>query len=220
MVAKKSPEANLEKKKSLYVMLGFVMVLSLIYIVFEWSQKDLVKYDKSQYLSGFTEDVVLPPPTTQPPPPPPPPRPVEVFKIVEKPTTTDHLIIKSEDSPTEGVDQPVNVKYEVPAEDIEEIHYYVEEMPEFKGDVMLFLSKNIKYPALAQEMGIQGKVICQFVVDRDGSIGNVEVVKGVDRSLDNEALRVIKSMPDWKPGKMNGRTVKVKYTLPVYFRLM
>ncbi len=220
MVAKKSPEANLEKKKSLYVLLGFVMVLSLVYIVFEWSQKDLVKYDKSQYLSGFTEDVVLPPPTTQPPPPPPPPRPVEVFKIVEKPTTTDHLIIKSEDSPTEGVDQPVNVKYEVPAEDIEEIHYYVEEMPEFKGDVMLFLSKNIKYPALAQEMGIQGKVICQFVVDRDGSIGNVEVVKGVDRSLDNEALRVIKSMPDWKPGKMNGRTVKVKYTLPVYFRLM
>ena len=220
MVAKKSPEANLEKKKTLYVLLGFVMVLSLVYIVFEWSQKDLVKYDKSQYLSGFTEDVVLPPPTTQPPPPPPPPRPVEVFKIVEKPTTTDHLIIKSEDSPTEGVDQPVNVKYEVPAEDIEEIHYYVEEMPEFKGDVMLFLSKNIKYPALAQEMGIQGKVICQFVVDRDGSIGNVEVVKGVDRSLDNEALRVIKSMPDWKPGKMNGRTVKVKYTLPVYFRLM
>ncbi len=93
-------------------------------------------------------------------------------------------------------------------------------MPQFKGDIMLFLSKNIKYPALAQELGLQGKVICQFVVARDGSIENVEVVRGIDKSLDTEAIRVIKSMPDWKPGRMNGRTVKVKYTLPIYFRLM
>ena len=84
MVAKKSPEANLEKKKSLYVMLGFVMVLSLIYIVFEWSQKDLPTYDRNQYLSNFVDDIVLPPPTTQTPPPPPPPRPVEEFKIVSE----------------------------------------------------------------------------------------------------------------------------------------
>ena len=136
MVAKKSPEANLEKKKSLYVMLGFVMVLSLIYIVFEWSQKDLPTYDRNQYLSNFVDDIVLPPPTTQTPPPPPPPRPVEEFKIVEKPTTTKNVALKSEDSPTEGVEQPTNVKYEVTPEAIEEIHNFVEEMPQFKGDIM------------------------------------------------------------------------------------
>ena len=220
MVAKKSPEANLEKKKCLYVLLGFVMVLSLVYIVFEWSQKDLPTYDRNQYLSNFVDDIVLPPPTTQTPPPPPPPRPVEEFKIVEKPTTTENVALKSEDSPTEGVEQPTNVKYEVTPEAIEEIHNFVEEMPQFKGDIMLFLSKNIKYPALAQELGLQGKVICQFVVDRNGAIENVEVVRGIDKSLDNEAVRVIKSMPNWKPGRMNGRTVKVKYTLPIYFRLM
>ena len=160
------------------------------------------------------------PSQTRGPPPPPPPRPVEEFKIVEKPTTTENVALKSEDSPTEGVEQPTNVKYEVTPEAIEEIHNFVEEMPQFKGDIMLFLSKNIRYPSLAQELGIQGKVICQFVVDRNGAIENVEVVRGIDKSLDNEAVRVIKSMPNWKPGRMNGRTVKVKYTLPIYFRLM
>ena len=120
-------------------------------------------------------------------------------KIVQKPTTTENVALKSEDPPTEGVEQPTNVKYEVTPEAIEEIHNFVEEMPQFKGDIMLFLSKNIKYPALAQELGLQGKVICQFVVDRNGAIENVEVVRGIDKSLDNEAVRVIKSMPNWKP---------------------
>lgn len=102
------------------------------------------------------------------------------------------------------------------------IHMVCEEMPEFTGgmrECMNFLSKNIKYPTTAQENGIQGRVIVQFVVNTDGSIAEPKVVRGVDPELDAEALRVISIMPKWKPGKQKGEAVRVKYTIPVMFRL-
>ena len=102
------------------------------------------------------------------------------------------------------------------------IHQVCEEMPEFPGgmrECMNWLSKNVNYPATAQEKGIQGRVIIQFVVERDGSITEPKVVRGVDPDLDKEALRVVSAMPNWKPGKHKGEAVRVKYTLPVMFRL-
>ena len=98
----------------------------------------------------------------------------------------------------------------------------VEEMPSFpggQGALMSFLNSNIKYPVVAQENGVQGRVIVGFVVERDGSITDVKVMRSVDPSLDREAQRVIKAMPKWKPGKQNGSAVRVKYTVPVVFRL-
>ncbi len=98
----------------------------------------------------------------------------------------------------------------------------VEEMPSFPGGqaaLMQFLSSNIKYPVVAQENGVQGRVIVGFVVEKDGSITDVKVMRSVDPSLDREAQRVVKAMPKWKPGKQNGSAVRVKYTVPVVFRL-
>ena len=98
----------------------------------------------------------------------------------------------------------------------------VEEMPSFpggQGALMQYLASNIKYPVVAQENGVQGRVIVSFVVERDGSISDVRVARSVDPSLDREAQRVVKSMPRWKPGKQNGSAVRVKYTVPVVFRL-
>ena len=98
----------------------------------------------------------------------------------------------------------------------------VEEMPSFpggQGALMQYLASNIKYPVVAQENGVQGRVIVSFVVERDGSISDVKVARSVDPSLDREAQRVVKSMPRWSPGKQNGSTVRVKYTVPVVFRL-
>ena len=98
----------------------------------------------------------------------------------------------------------------------------VEEMPHFPGGpaaLQAFLSSNTKYPVVAQENGVQGRVIVSFVVERDGSITDVRVVRSVDPSLDREASRVVRSMPRWSPGKQNGSTVRVKYTVPVVFRL-
>ena len=98
----------------------------------------------------------------------------------------------------------------------------VEQMPSFpggQGALMSWLGSNIKYPVVAEENGVQGRVVCTFVVERDGSITDVKVVRGVDPSLDKEAVRVLKAMPKWIPGKQNGSAVRVKYTVPVTFRL-
>ena len=123
--------------------------------------------------------------------------------------------VKNQEGETVGVGTQAKV-------DENGIHMVCEEMPEFPGgmrECMNFLGKNVKYPATAQEKGIQGRVIVQFVVNRDGSIVEPKVVRGVDPELDAEALRVISIMPKWKPGKQKGEAVRVKYTIPVMFRL-
>ena len=104
----------------------------------------------------------------------------------------------------------------------EKVFDMVEQMPTFPGgqqELMAYLGKNIKYPTIAQENGTQGRVIIQFVVERDGSITDIRVVKSVDPYLDKEALRVVKTMPKWKPGKQRGKPVRCRFTLPVRFRL-
>ncbi len=111
---------------------------------------------------------------------------------------------------------------EPPKEEETKVFDVVEQMPSFPGGpsaLMQFLSSNIKYPLVAEENGVQGRVVCTFVVERDGSITDVRVIKSVDPSLDKEAVRVVKSMPKWIPGKQNGSAVRVKYTVPVTFRL-
>jgi len=111
---------------------------------------------------------------------------------------------------------------EKPKEEETKVFDVVEQMPSFPGgdaELMKFLHDHMKYPAIAEENGIQGRVVCTFVVERDGSISDVKVVKSVDPSLDKEAIRVLKSMPKWIPGKQNGSAVRVKYTVPVTFRL-
>ena len=95
----------------------------------------------------------------------------------------------------------------------------VEQMPEFKGDLLKFLSKKVRYPKSALENKIEGKVIVQFIIEKDGSISNVEIVKKAGWGMDEEAIRVIKLMPNWKPGKQNGKAVRVLFTLPINFKL-
>ena len=130
----------------------------------------------------------------------------------------------------EGNDETAEVKHveekiaepEPVKEEETKVFDVVEQMPSFPGGpsaLMQYLSSNIKYPVVAEENGVQGRVVCTFVVERDGSITDVRVVKSVDPSLDKEAVRVVKGMPKWIPGKQNGAAVRVKYTVPVTFRL-
>ena len=119
----------------------------------------------------------------------------------------------------------VNVKAKEPAEEIDtdnDAFNVVEQMPEFPGgsiELMKFLSENVKYPEAASKAGTQGRVVAQFIVEADGSISNVKVLKNVSDEIDAEAVRVIKAMPKWKPGMQKGQPVRVKYTIPVTFRL-
>ena len=227
MEVKKSPKADLENKKSTWMLIGYVIVLAFMFVAFEWTKRD-IKIDTSQAIADviFEEEII--PITEQPeqatPPPPEAPSIPETLTIVEDDADVEETTIAS----TEDVGQKVEIKY-VPVAVEEEgpeeqtIFEIVEEAPEFinggMAGLMQYLSKNIKYPTIAQENGTQGRVVVQFVVNRDGSIVDAKVMRGVDPYLDKEALRVINSMPKWKPGKQRGKPVRCRYTVPVMFRL-
>jgi protein TonB len=229
MEVKKSPKADLENKKSTWLLIGYVIVLAFMFVSFEWTKRD-VKIDMSQAVADlvFEEEIEIPiteqPEMATPPPPPEAPAIVETLTIVDD----DMDIESTEIASSEETGQAVEIAYVPPTveeEEVEEqeIFEVVEQMPEFPNGgmagLMQFLSKNIKYPTIAQENGTQGRVTVQFVVNADGSIVDAKVIRGVDPYLDKEALRVINSMPKWKPGMQRGKAVRVKYTVPVMFRL-
>ncbi len=224
MHIKKSEKASLENDKLVYVLMGLVFVLSLVYVALEWTEREVTKYEVTDTEFLFEEEVEIQQTSQETPPPPPPPavQEVEVLNVVEDNVETESIEVTSEETEQEVV---IAAPVEAPVEEEEEevVFVVVESMPEFPGGqqaLFKYLSENVKYPVIAQENGIQGRVICQFVVNKDGSIVDVEVVRsGGDPSLDKEAVRVIKSMPKWKPGKQRGKAVRVKYTVPVNFKL-
>ena len=227
MLIKKSEKASLEKDKLVYALMGLVFVLSLCYVAMEWTQKEVTTYDEPEEIEAFQdeemEDIQQTQQDTPPPPPPPVAQEVEVLNVVEDDVETESIEVISEDNPEDIVEiaPPVEVKEEEEPEDV--IFYVVESMPEFPGGTQAmykYIGENLKYPVIAQENGIQGRVVCQFTVNKDGSLVDIEVVRSAgDASLDKEAVRVIKSMPKWKPGKQRNQPVRVKFTLPVNFKL-
>ena len=227
MEVKKSPKADLENKKTTNLLIGAILTLSVLFIGFEWSERDKkVATDTGLTEIVFEEEIIPITEQEQPkqaPPPPEAPKVEEVLEIMDNDSKVEESTIQASDDTNAAVE----VKYtpvEVEEEEVEEqqIFQVVEEMPEFPGgmaECMKWLSKNMKYPTISQENGVQGRVIVQFVVNRDGSIVDAVVARGVDPYLDKEALRVVGLMPKWKPGKQRGKEVRVKYTLPVMFRL-
>jgi len=228
MNIKKSSKASLEDRRSIFLLMGFVAVLAFVYIAFEWTQVEVTIYESVSLEAVVEEEIEIIQTIEALPPPPPPdiPEVIEVLNVVEDDVETAEIIIDSEDDK----DKEVVIRAPVTTytsgayseEDTEVVFMVVETMPGSPGGdaaLLKYLQDNIKYPVIAQESGIQGRVICQFVVNRDGSIVDVEVVRGVDRSLDAEAIRVVQSMPKWMPGKQRGKAVRVKFTLPINFRL-
>lgn len=226
MEAKKSKKAAIENQRGSWLLMGLVVALAFMFVSFEWTQHDVrIAALSSDDESIFVTELV---PITFPdeklePPPPPDTKVVDILEIVKNDIeVADNVSTVAEDMNVtrDIVWIPPVVETETVVEDI--IHVSVEVMPEFPGGtaaLMKYLGSNIKYPTISQEAGSQGKVIVQFVVDKDGAISNPEVVRGIDPYLDKEAIRVISSMPKWKPGVQNGKKVRVKYTVPVVFRL-
>ena len=225
MEIKKTPKADLENKKSTWLLVGYVIVLAFMFIAFEWTKRD-IKIDTSQAITDLVFEEEIIPITEQPEQAPPPAAPpiAETLTIVEDDADVEETTIATSEETNQAVEikyVPVAVEEEEPEE--QTIFEVVEQMPEFPNGgmagLMQYLSKNIKYPTIAQENGTQGRVTVQFVVNRDGSIVDAKVLRGVDPYLDKEAIRVISSMPKWKPGMQRGKAVRVKYTVPVMFRL-
>ncbi|MDR0348736.1 MAG: energy transducer TonB [Tannerella sp.] len=229
MEIKKTAKADLEKGKGLGLLMGIVVALAIMFVSFEWSSSEFQAATGEGVADIVAEEEIEI--TVQdentPPPPPPPPAQIdpEVLNVVEDDVeVASQDIMSSEDSQTDAQTEtyvPPAIEEEE-EEASNEIFVVVEEMPEFPGgmsELMSYLSKSIKYPVVAQENGISGRVSVAFVVNKDGSIVDAEVVRGIDASLDKEALRVINAMPKWKAGKQRGKPVRVKFTLPVNFRL-
>ena len=227
MEIKKSPKADLEGKKTTNLFIGAIMVLAVLFVGFEWSERDKKVVTDSGIVDPVFEEEIIPiteqEQPKQAPPPPEAPKAEEVLNIIENDSQVEESTVQASDDTQAAVE----VKYtpvEVEEEEVDEqqIFQVVEENPEFPGgmkECMKFLNNNIKYPQISQENGVQGRVIVQFVVNADGTIVDPVVVRGVDPYLDKEALRVIKLMPKWKPGKQRGKAVRVRYTQPVLFRL-
>lgn len=227
METKKTPKANLESKRPTWLLVGYVTVLAFMFVAFEWTRD--IRVDTSGRINEnvFEQDMEIPL-TRQPevtPPPPPQVTPInDVLTIIDDDATAEETNFASLEETGEDVvikHIPVTVDEEVVVED--DIFVVVEENPQFPNGgtagLLQYLGKNIKYPTIPQENGTQGRVTVQFVVNKDGSIVDVKVIRGVDPYLDKEAVRVISTMPKWIPGKQRGVPVRCKFTVPVTFKL-
>lgn len=226
MEIKKSNRADIGKDKGTSLMIGLVISLSIMFVALEWTQRDEVDDEVAYTAVTFAPEEMIPitlPEKKTVPPPPAAVTKADIIEIVDDDADIDDEILASTEDNTPWLDpQEYEVVMVEPEIEPDEILIAVEENPEFPGGtaaLMAYLRKNIKYPAICRENNIQGKVIVTFVVNKDGSIVDVEVAKGVNPALDKEAVRVISQMPNWQPGRQLGRPVRVRYSVPVNFRL-
>jgi len=228
MEIKKTPKANLENRRTLFTEIGLVVSLLLVLGAFSMGsrEKQVASLGDDEQVVEV-EDMV---PITQETPPPPPEQPKipvlsDQIDIVEDDIKVDDNFMSLEDDANLGVeimDYVEEVKEEVVEEEAIPFQL-VEEKPSFNGgdanEFSKWVNSKLQYPEIAKENGVQGRVTLQFTVNADGSVSNVKVLRGVDSSLDKEAVRVVSSSPKWKPGRQRDRAVKVTYTFPVIFQL-
>lgn len=228
MEVKKSPKADLENKRNVFLWIGLVVALGVVLAAFEYKTTPKATESLGEVQMQEVEEEIIPITREQevkPPPPPPPPKVVEVLNIVDDDVEIeDELEIQDTEADDETIIDvaPVIETEEEEEEEEAKVFFIVEDMPEFPGGELAlrqYIANAINYPVIAQENGIQGKVYVTFVVNKDGSVTDARIARGVDPSLDKEALRVINSLPKWKPGKQRGKPVRVSYTVPINFVL-
>ena len=219
---KKSQKANLESQKGMYWLMGVVVAVALVLLALEWTTNTRQVYVAQRDVIDMPEAL---PPVPRPPDPPPPP----LEEIKEPPIPDpDRPPVVTDDpvppivfpGPYDPPPPPPPPIADPPPPPIETIWEIVEDPPMFRdGNLNAWLSRAIRYPQSALEMGIQGTVVLQFVIERDGSVTDIQVVRGVDPALNREAERVVRSMPAWTPARQAGETVRFRFTLPVRFVL-
>ena len=223
MEIKKTDRASLEKNRNIFILIGMVITLSLVWFAFDYKtyDRDDVVMVQNTMLDD-EDDLILQTQRNEPPPPPPPPQQTTVIEIVEDDVEVDDIDIDAETDDDDEIEEQVIQEEEVEDEKEDEIFVFVEDQPGYPGGDaarIKYLQKNITYPEMAKESNIQGTVYVTFVVEKDGRITSVKVLRGIGGGCDEEAVRVIKKMPSWKPGKQRGRSVRVQFNMPVRFVL-
>lgn len=224
MEIKKNPEVDLEKKRSLFLVAGYVVALAVVLTAFEWKTFDKVAGDLGQLVIEDLEEEIIPitEQEIKPPPPPPPPPPAPEIEIVEDDVEIEEeveIMDVEADMETEivEIEEPVEEESNEP-----DFFTIVEDMPAYPGGdgaLLKYIAENVEYPAIAKENGITGVVYVSYIVDKDGSIKDVKVVRGADPFLDKEAIRVVKTLKGYSPGKQRGKPVPVQFTIPIRFVL-
>lgn len=223
---KKYNEAYVPFYRTVFLLTGFAVSLGILLMAFNY--KPPIEDNGSMLVATISEDdiEVVPQTNQTPPPPPPPPPPPEVIEVDDDEEIEEEPeIFEQEFELEQEIEEPVYVEPEAPAvEEPEEPDFFVvvEDMPEFPGGeaaMYKWLGKNIKYPQVAKENGIEGKVFVRFIVDGSGKVKESQVLRGIGGGCDEEALRVVNKMPAWKPGKQRGKPVNVQFTIPIHFQL-
>ena len=223
MEEKKSPKANLENKRLMFTQIGLIISLALAWVVFEIKSYDKRELsDVGRTVEVVEEEMVEITKQEQKPQPVEVPKTTTQIQVVEDDVEVEDVEINAEVDQNEVIEEYVAPEIEEEEVVEQEIFQIVEEMPEYPGGLTKlteYLASNIKYPQMARESGIQGRVFVNFVVEPDGSVSNVKVLRSLGGGCDEEAMRVVKKMPKWKPGKQRGKAVRVSYILPVNFKL-
>ena len=223
MELKKNPEADLFKKSSFYMSIGLMVSLLLTVMAFEWKSYDDNDLVNLGSLDADFEELQDIPITEQPPPPPPQVTPPEIIEVPDEEEIEEEIEVNLDVEVTEETVIEDVVFEEAPEEEAaDEIFQFVEDQPAPIGGMKAFyayVGKQMKYPAQARRMGVEGKVYVSFVVGKDGALTDVQVLKGIGAGCDEEAIRVLSSAPKWKPGKQRGRPVRVRMQLPIIFKL-
>lgn len=226
MEAKKTPRADLERKRTYFVQIGLIITLAVVLVAFEWKTYDKKEIEiAARQVEQIEDDLIEITQQNKPPPPPAPTPTTTLINIVQDDIEVDDDIsIDAEASQLTEIPAYVAPAAVVEEEDVAEAEIFmvVEESPSFPGGDearIKFLQQNIKYPQMARESSIQGTVFVTFVVERDGSVTDVRVLRGIGGGCDEEAIRVIKAMPKWQPGKQRGKPVRVQFNMPIKFTL-
>ena len=223
MEHKKNPKLDLRKWSGTLFNLGLVVSLGAVLVAFEWKAKNEENIKTFQGMEDDWDIVEIPPTIQNPPPPPQPPAPIEVNSIPDEVEIEDISDFNLDINATESTDIPEVEMTEAPIkEDIDVINDFVDVQAMFKGGMdawYAYLNKNLKYPTQARRMGIQGMVIVRFVVNTDGSIQDIELVRTIGGGCDEVAKEVIQNSPNWTPGRIGGRPVRSRMTMPIRFRL-
>ena len=224
MEAKKSPQANLEKKKSIFLQAGIILTMLCVLVAFEWKQYERPNI-KLQELSDIFYDIEDIPIMHREEPEPPEPPPSQEIDIVDDEKEIDDFVDIDVDATATTVVEPfIPVIPKVVEPEVPEGYIFVaaDVMPEFPGglsEMFRYIGESLNYPELAKQTDISGTVSLTFVVEPDGSITNVTLLRGIGGGCDEEAIRVIKSMPKWNPGLQRGEPVRVRFSIPVTYRL-
>ncbi|HJH60841.1 MAG TPA: energy transducer TonB [Bacteroidetes bacterium] len=227
MEVKKSPKADLDSKRLTFALIGLVVSLFIVWRVFEIKSYDKRTLENLQRTVEIIEEEMVEitkQEAPKPQPPAPKPQATQIQVVEDDVEVEDEIDINAEVSQEEIIEEYVYEAPEIEEEEIVEAEIFtvVEQMPEFPGgaaEMTRFIQKNIKYPMMARESDIQGRVYINFVVEPDGSVSNVTVMRGIGGGCDEEAVRIVNMMPKWNPGKQRGVAVRCSFTVPIVFRL-